>query len=221
MEEMDTSLLELPTERPRRDARLLLFAPIGLIASTYPVFQIAHAAFGDAVGGWLDWFAGMTFYWVVWGGLFSWWFLGWKRIRELIAPRRPTRTMVGHVTFVVVMASAIRFLVPGMAYDKPTIGAVVLVACSPFANGLFEELLWRGAYLDAFPHNRWLRVAWPSVWFGLWHLVPGSISADGPHLAMVIGPFFMGLYFAYLARKTDSIWWPLVAHTLGGLVMIS
>ncbi len=57
--------------------------------------------------------------------------------------------------------------------------------------------------------------------FGLWHLVPGSISGEGPHIAMVIGPFFMGLYLAWLSKKTGTIWWAILAHTIGGLVMIS
>jgi membrane protease YdiL (CAAX protease family) len=185
------------------------------------VFQLSDALFGDAGGGQLAWFVGMSIYWVFWGGVFSRLLLGRKRVWELIRPRQPTWTLSGYVAFLVAMAAAVRFFVPGMGYDKPTVGAAVLLAISPFANGLFEELLWRGVYLDVFPHHFWLRVIWPSVWFGLWHLVPGSISPEGPQIAMVIGPFFMGLILAFLARKTDSVWWPMLAHALGGLVMIS
>lgn len=215
--------LRVPRGKRRLDGRqwLVLIAPMALMAVTYPVFRLADAMFGGAVGGQLAWFAGMTFYWVVWGGAFSRWVLGRRRALELIRPRRPTTTLTAHVAFVVAMAAAVRFLVPGTAYDKPTAGVVLLLVISTFANGLFEELLWRGVYLDVFPRSRWLRVMWPSVWFGLWHLVPGSISADGPHVAMVIGPVLMGLYLAFLAKKTGSVWWPILAHTLGGLVMIS
>lgn len=213
-----------PRERRGSGGRLTFlvgFAPVALIISTLPVFFVADAVFGDAAGGHLAWFVGMTFYWLTWGALFPLWVLGPTRIRELIRPRRPTPQLAGHVAFVVAMAAAVRWLVPGMAYDKPTLAITALLAVSPFANGLFEELLWRGVYLDSFPESRWWRVVWPSIWFGLWHLVPGSISADGPQVAMVIGPVLMGLYFAYLSKKTDSIWWPMLAHALGGLVMIS
>jgi membrane protease YdiL (CAAX protease family) len=191
------------------------------MASTYPVFQLADSLVGDAVGGQLAWFIGMTFYWLVWGGLFSVRILGRKRASQLVRPLRPTWGNIAHVSFFIAMAAVVRFSVPGMAYEKATIGAVILLAISPFANGLFEELLWRGVYLRMFPDKLWLRAVVPSIWFGLWHLVPGSISADGPHIGMVVGPFFMGLYLAFLAKRTDSVWWPMVAHALGGLVMIS
>lgn len=201
--------------------RLVVIAPVALIAITYPVFQLADAIIGDAVGGRLAWFAGMSCYWVLCCGWFSWRILGRQRVWELIRPQRLDRVQVAALTFIIAMAAGVRFLVPGMSYDEPTAGAMVLLAISPFANGVFEELLWRGVYLDVFPSDAWLRIGWASIWFGLWHLVPGSISAGGPHIAMVVGPVFMGLYLAVLAKRTDSVWLPIVAHTLGGLVMIS
>ena len=208
-------------ERNDATRRFVWLAPIALIATTYPVFQIAEAVFGDAVGGQLAWFVGMAVYWVAWGWIFSTWVIGRRRAWELVRPRRLDPVPLAHVGVFVALAAAVRFLVPGMGYEKTTTGAAVLLAISPFANGLFEELLWRGVFLVTYPHNIWLRVIWPSVVFGLWHLVPGSISREGPHLAMVIGPFLMGLYLAWLSKKTGTIWWAILAHTIGGLVMIS
>ena len=212
-----------PSSKPRLNRRqwLLLLAPMGLIATTYPAFRISAAIVGDAVGGWLAWFIGMSFYWTLWGALFTMWFLGRRVALDVARPRPPTPEALGHVAFVVVMAAAVRFLVPGMAYDKATTGAIALLAVSPFANGLFEELLWRGAYFVVFPRNTWLGVVWPSIWFGLWHLVPESISEGGPQLAMVVGPTLMGLYLAFVTRRTGTIWWAILAHTIGGFVMIS
>ena len=197
------------------------FAPVALIATTYPVFQLASVALGDAVGGQLAWFVGMSFYWAVWGYGLSVYVLGRRRCRELIRPRRMTVRAVSQVAFVVAMAAVVRFLIPGMTYTKATTGAAVLLTISAIANGVFEELLWRGVFLSVFPSNAWLRSVWPSVMFGLWHLVPGSISAEGPQLAMVVGPTFMGLYLAWLSKRTGTIWWAILAHTVGGLVMIS
>ena len=207
----------------RRNAaqRFVWLAPIALIATTYPVFQAADTLFGDAVGGRLAWFTGMSLYWAAWGGAFTTWVLGRRRAWELMRPRRPAPVPIAHVGVAIALAAAVRFLVPGMAYEKATTGAALLLAISPFANGVFEELLWRGVFLVIYPHNTWLRVIWPSVMFGLWHLVPGSISAGGPQLAMVIGPLVMGVYLGWLSNRTGTIWWAILAHTLGGLVMIS
>ena len=210
----------LDLRAPRHKA-LVALAPLALIVTTYPLFQAANAVFGDAVGGRLAWFVGMSVYWVVWGWIFSIWVLGRRQAWELIRPRRPSVAPIAHVGAVVALAATVRFLVPGMAYEKATAGAAVLLAISPFANGVFEELLWRGVFLATFPDNAWVRVIWASVMFGLWHLAPTSISAGGPQLGMVIGPMFMGLYLAWLSKKTGTIWWAVVAHTVGGLVMTS
>ena len=204
-----------------RHRPLVALAPVALLAVTYPAFRGADAVFGDAVGGQLAWFVGMSVYWAVWGLAFSVWVLGRRRTWDLIRPRRATPQALGHVALFTALAAAVRFLVPGMEYTKATTGAAVLLAISPFANGVFEELFWRGVFLATFSGNLWLRVVWPSVMFGLWHLVPASISPEGPHVAMVIGPTLMGLYLAWLSKRTGTIWWAILAHTLGGLVMIS
>ena len=40
----------------------------------------------------------------------------------------------------------------------------------------------------------------------------------------IISPFviieMMDLYFAFLAHKTGTIWWTMIAHALGGLIMV-
>jgi membrane protease YdiL (CAAX protease family) len=207
--------------RQARPRPVVALAPLALIAVTYPVFRIADASLTNAVGGRLAWFVGMGVYWAVWGWGFSVWVLGRRRTWDLIRPRSATTQTLGHVGFVVAMAALVRFLVPRMEYTKATTGAAVLLAISPFANGVFEELLWRGVFLTIFPESVWLRVVWPSVMFGLWHLVPGSISPGGPHVALVIGPTLMGFYLAWLSKRTGTVWWAILAHALGGLVMIS
>lgn len=71
---VDASTLELRTPRGGRRLKgrqwLVLVSPVALIAVTYPVFHIAADVFGEALGGRLAWFVGMTFYWVVWGWVF-------------------------------------------------------------------------------------------------------------------------------------------------------
>jgi len=57
---------------------------------------------------------------------------------------------------------------------------LLLLLSSCLGNGFFEELPWRGLYLCLFPNSIILKMMWPSVWFALWHYVPGSVSS-GAH----------------------------------------
>lgn len=36
----------------------------------------------------------------------------------------------------------------------------------------------------------------------------------------IIGAGFFGVYLSVLANKTQTVWWGIVAHTLGGMVMV-
>ena len=65
-----------------------------------------------------------------------------------------------------------------------------------------------------------LEIAWPTIWFALWHFAPGSVSQDGNPLPLVIGSGFFGLLLGFLAWKTDSIFWCIVAHVVGGLIIV-
>ena len=40
-------------------------------------------------------------------------------------------------------------------------------------------------------------------------------------IPMVTGSIAFGFYLAFLGKKTDSVWWPMIAHVLGGIVMVS
>ncbi len=185
----------------------------------YPIFLGSQALFGDAVEGYLDWYLGLTVYWVLWGGIFGVRMIGPERFRELIRPRAPTPAIVGLIAFPIVMAAGVRLL-PGMGYEKHSALVWVLVISTTFGNGFFEEILWRGVYLEQFRNRFFFRVVWPAVWFALWHIIP--VGTQGGEIAtMVVGPLFFGFYLAFLARRTDSIWWPIVAHVLGGMVMVS
>ena len=185
----------------------------------FPVFLATETIAGEAVDGYLDWYLGLTIYWLVWGGLFAIRMIGPARLKALIRPRRPTRLVVALVAFPILMAGAVRLL-PGMAYEKRSAAVWVLLISTAFGNGFFEELLWRGVYLELFRDRLLWRAVWPSVWFALWHIIPVSTQGGGI-AAMVIGPLFFGFYLAFLARLTDSLWWPIVAHVFGGIVMVS
>jgi membrane protease YdiL (CAAX protease family) len=197
-------------------------APVVLMATMYPVFRVLDVTFGDRLDGYLGWYLGLVTYWLAWGAGFSLWMLGPSRIRRMLRPRRPTVRVIGLIAFPVLMAGAVLFI-PGMGYEKLSAGVLLLLLSTTIGNGVFEETLWRGIYLDLFRERRFWRVAWPSIWFGLWHMIPVSVNAEtfAEVLPTVIGSMFFGLYLAFLAKKTDSVWWPMVAHLLGGIVMVT
>ncbi len=97
---------------------------------------------------------------------------------------------------------------------------MLLLLSTAFGNGFFEEVLWRGVYMQLFPENYFFRIIWPSTWFALWHYVPGSVSPSGNVIGLIIGAGFLGVYSSYLAKWTNTIWWSIVAHTLGGIIMV-
>jgi membrane protease YdiL (CAAX protease family) len=88
-----------------------------------------------------------------------------------------------------------------------------------FANGFFEEILWRGVYMELFPQKNFWRIVWPSLWFALWHYAPGSISTNNQLITLIIGAGFLGFYNSWVAKKTGTIWWSMVIHTTGGLIL--
>ena len=117
------------------------------------------------------------------------------------------------------MAALYRFGT-GIEYAKIGTAETVMVLSTAFGNGFFEELLWRGTSLHLFPNSRFFWIIWPNLGFALWHFAPGSVSPSGNAVALVIGAVFFGFYLAYLSRRTDGIGWCVVAHVLGGLIMV-
>ena len=119
--------------------------------------------------------------------------------------------------------AAVVLLIPDMGYEKRSTGILVLLLSSALWNGLFEETLWRGVYLELFRNQRSWRVWWAGTWFGLWHIIPVSVNSESflEVMPMVLGSMAFGYYLAFLAKRTTSVWWPMIAHFLGGIVMVS
>jgi membrane protease YdiL (CAAX protease family) len=205
-----------------RQQRIAIVAPIVLMAVMFPVFRLLDGWMGDRMDGYLGWYLGLATYWILWGAGFSLWMLGWSRIKELLRPRRPTIQIAMLIAFPIAMAAAV-LLIPEMGYEKRSIGVLLLLLSSSLGNGLFEETLWRGVYLELFRDRRFWRVWWAGTWFGLWHIIPVSVNAESfsEVLPMVLGSMAFGYYLAFLAKRTDSVWWPMIAHFLGGIVMVS
>ncbi len=196
--------------------KFAIVMPFVLITSTFLVFQL----YVRLVGPGLAWYLGLMTYWLTWCLVFSLWIIGKKRVRELVRPQKPDKIIVVLVLVPMLLAGIWRF-VAGMSYPKESIWIVFGLVMTSFGNGIFEELLWRGVYMELFPKNNWYRIGWSTLWFSLWHFVPGSISSNSGVIGLVLGSAFFGIYLSLLAKKTGTIWWSIIAHILGGLVIIA
>jgi hypothetical protein len=192
-----------------------MIAPPILMGVMYPIFQLLAGALGQLIG----WYLGLVTYWLIWGGLFPWLVIGKEGILRMIRPQRPSLRVILLVLFPILMAGAYR-VISGMAYEKSSGWAFLLILSTNLGNGFFEEVLWRGVYMELFPGSSLFRIVWPTIWFALWHYAPGSVSPSGNALGLMIGSGMMGLYLSLLAKHTVTIWWNIVAHALGGFIMI-
>jgi membrane protease YdiL (CAAX protease family) len=196
--------------------KLAILSPIVLIATMYPVFQLLSRAFAEPVIGW---YVGLVLYWLTWCTVFPLLLVGKKSIITMIRPQKLNLKVAALVLFPLIMASLYK-LVPGMGYRKASLWLLLLYISTSFGNGFFEEVLWRGVYMELFTQSILFRIIWPSIWFALWHYAPGSVSANANVWGLMIGSGLFGFYLSFLAKKTGAIWWSIVAHTLGGIIMI-
>jgi len=192
-------------------------APLILIVVMYTIFQLLAGIFRE---NWrIGWYFGLVLYWIIWGAVFPSWVIGRESIRELIKPQKLNIKILLLVLFPLVMASLYRFI-PGMEYEKTSVWIFLLLLTTAFGNGFFEEVLWRGVYMKLFPDNTLLRIIWPSIWFALWHYAPGSVSPSKNVIGIIVGSGIFGFYLSYLAKKTNTVWWCIVTHTIGGIIMV-
>ena len=216
----DSIASDFGEDSSRKKRIIAILTPPIIIACMYPIFNLlASSIDSDRIA----WYLGLATYWLIWGLVYPILMIGTKSIKEIITPQKLTKRILLLLSIPLLGSIAAKF-VPGMGeYEKESILILILVFSTPFGNGFFEELLWRGVYFKLFPSNLFLRMIWPSIWFGLWHYVPVSIGNNeiAGLVGMMIGPLMMGLYFAFLAKKTNTIWWGIVAHTVGGFIMVA
>lgn len=191
-------------------------APPVLIGVMVLAFRLLSGAIGRPF---VAWSLGLALYWLTWCTVLPMALVGWRRIRELVRPT-PLRGSGVALFFVPLVGAALYRLVPGIGYEKRGLWMMALYASSAFGNGFFEELLWRGVYLHLFPDRILLRMVWPTLGFALWHYAPSVASANENVWGLIIGAGALGFVLSLLARQTNSLWWPIAAHTIGGLIMV-
>ncbi len=193
--------------------KIAIIAPPVFVAVMYPIFHSLAAVMNDRVA----WFLGLAIYWLIWGAVFPLFIIGKDEIKTLIRPRKPDKKILFLVAIPLLGAVAGRLILGG--YEKESVGIALLLFSTPFGNGFFEEVLWRGVYVKLFPKHIFFWMIWPSVWFALWHYAPGSVSSGNP-AGLMIGAAVMGFYLSFLARRFNTVWWGIVVHTVGGFIMV-
>ncbi|UCE07794.1 MAG: CPBP family intramembrane metalloprotease [bacterium] len=196
-----------------RKQKIAIIVPPVLIAVMYPIFHSLAAIMNDRVA----WFLGLAIYWIIWGAVFPLFIIGRDEIKALIRPQKPDVKILLLVAIPLLGAVAGRLILGG--YEKESVWIALLLFSTPFGNGFFEEVLWRGVYVKLFPNHIFFWMIWPSVWFALWHYAPGSVSSGNP-ARLMIGAGVMGLYLSFLAKKLNTVWWGIVIHTVGGIIMV-
>jgi len=149
--------------------------------------------------------------------------IGRERIKALMRPQKPTKMVVIPISIIILGALSARLLVPGMEYEKQSVWILLLLFSTSFGNGFFEEVLWRGVYFSLFPNRIFYRMIWPTIWFAIWHYVPGSVLHENMTglTGLMAGSGLMGLVLSYMTKKTNTLWWLILAHTIGGIIMVS
>jgi len=197
--------------------RKLLFVllPVLLILTASTVFYLATSALGQC-GGFLT---GITFYWVAWC---------------LIVPTLTTRKSPLHwlsdekPLFVaqnwwVILLFTSTMVIPLFMYGSlrqlsatpwPLVAIVIPIG---IANGLCEEIFWRGFYVKEFPNNPVWAVVIPSLLFSLWHFAPQLAVPHSSRVLFVLSTLPLGIVNGIVAYSTKSARWTAIGHSVGAI----
>lgn len=202
---------ESPTTHALRSRQwVVLAAPPLLIATTYLAFQ--------TLVGWLGlrwgYLAGFLFFWVVWCWGFTLWAIGREGISAVlrkVRPRlpKPTVLWLGLLAFPVAGGLATVLLPALPAATVAVVGLALIIAA---VNAISEEVFWRGLYIRMFPGMRVLGWLYPAAWFSLWHVSPTSVL--GSTWVLVSAAVYLGLVYGWIAYRTGTIRYTIVAHFL-------
>jgi membrane protease YdiL (CAAX protease family) len=193
---------------------ILLGSSILLLPFTLAAFQLTTRLLGPRPG----YLAGLVLYWAYALAAAAW--LGRGRegyLRELLKPGALTRPRVFWSASCFIPACAVFFIafLPNVASLDARL--LLLVAATAAANGIVEELYWRGLYLREFADNALIGLWIATALFGGWHvslyLVEG-ISFHGGFGALVGGATAMGLLWSYASRRLGNVAAATLAHVL-------
>lgn len=201
----------------------LIALPLLLVPCCVLVFRWLGRRFDPPRAYWL----GFAFYWLLWCIAFPLMLLGpgelLRAFRIPVFPAGPARWLLALLLAGPVIGSAL--MNPGFAGQLRRMPARSLAPALAFAlvNGTLEELLWRGAFLNAFPDIWAWGLLLPSIGFGLWHLAPQQIYPAGPTpWPFALMSIFLGGAFGVASLILGGAILPaVIAHILLDLIGVA
>ncbi len=193
----------------------VIILPLVLIGIMLAAYKGFHNLFGFPLG----YLMAFTLYWVFWCFLVPVLFLGGVRaVFRLFIPAYSLWN-ISPITHLFLWWP---LLFPLLFIFLPRIrragfGVLLLSLVLGIINGIVEEILWRGLFLDYFPGNLIWGIVYPSIMFGVWHICPQSILENklpGGVFSFILYSILLGLTYGFAAGQTGSIFWPAVSHIL-------
>jgi membrane protease YdiL (CAAX protease family) len=185
----------------------VLAAPAAVPASMALVFRwLSHRLSPQAAYN-----AGFIIYWLAGCIGFPMVVLGPRRAARLLTQgRRPSA--VEMLLLILPPAGAVSSeLLPNRIKIDGMLAAVM--ATTGVINATGEELLWRGIFLQEFPHDLLRGRLWPLVGFSLWHLVPQMILPSRlGRWRFMLGAGLVGSVSAFSAWRSGGLRNCLVSH---------
>jgi membrane protease YdiL (CAAX protease family) len=108
-------------------------------------------------------------------------------------------------------------LVFAVVFGLPPVTVLIFIAINCLFVGFSEELMLRGAILQAFRHtvSIWPAVLLTSVVFGAMHSLNVFVTGDLKQaLIQSSAAFLSGILFIALRLRTGSLWPPIIVHAL-------
>jgi len=193
----------------------LLAAPPLLLITTRLMYKGMASRLGPSRG----YLVGFLFYWTCWCLLLPLLTVGPEGLQAMFQAPDPLFGRPGWLGAALLAAPLLVTYLTMFPAEVRGASLRVIVVSILFAlvNGTLEEVLWRGAYLTAFPDSWLLGVVYPSVGFGFWHLAPQAVfpyEGPGGPLAFALMPVALGLVWGWVAKSSGSIRWTVAAHIL-------
>lgn len=89
-------------------------------------------------------------------------------------------------------------------------------------NPCIEEFYWRGLLMKYTKNwHKWLSIIFTSFMFSINHAVFGINSELNSGFTIIISTFIMGIIWAFVYVKTDSLKWIIISHFLVDLFNLS
>jgi membrane protease YdiL (CAAX protease family) len=180
---------------------------------------LVFTTLGVWLGPRLGYLAGFALYWIGWCLVFPVLLAGPRRVLVCFRDARPRLGKpfwLGLLALLFPPAVGFSLAFPAAL---PTADICVIVTSAGIAvvNGIGEELLWRGLFIDVFPDRPALGYLYPTFGFALWHLAPQIIvpnTRPGGAVSFVIAAGVWGLCYGWVAWRTRSIRWTSLSHIL-------